>query len=114
MQRRLHCSKEEEREVFRVCIEDNIGTKEKEVLEGSKFIEELYDDVCGEISELGECSSPDVNNTDNEVASDTVEKVIVVEKNSSMLRCDMCEKDFKDRTHLAEHTVRMHSEPTHV
>ena len=104
-------TKEEEREVFRVGIEDNNGTKEKEGLEVSEFIEELYDDVCDAISELGVCSSPDVNNTDNEVASETVEKVIVVEKNSSMLRCDMCEKAFKDKTHLAEHAVRMHSEP---
>ena len=60
-------SKEEEREFIIVCIEDSIGTKEG--LEGSKFNVELYDDVCGEISELGVWSSPGVNNTDSEVAS---------------------------------------------
>ena len=36
----------------------------------------------------------------------------MIDVHKSKYRCDLCEKSFKDRTHLTEHIVSMHSEPT--
>ena len=105
-------SKEGESEIYRVCIEEGVDRRLEEGFVATEFIEDLYNDVCGGNMLLGENPSKEVLKACQDLISEIVEKAMVKVETPAKIRCNFCEKSFKDKTHLSEHEARMHSEPT--
>ena len=105
-------SKEGESEIYRVCIEEGVDRRLEEGFVATEFIEDLYNDVCGGNMLLGENPSKEVLKACQDLISEIVEKSMVDVETPAKIRCNFCEKSFKDKTHLSEREARMHSEPT--
>jgi hypothetical protein len=101
--------KEDDKEVFKVCVQEKVGMKPSSVGWISDFIESLHDDVCGD-QIVQTHPNHDSNESCKLDASGVIDGAIGIAKKLSKYSCGDCEKNFKDQSHLSEHRDRMHAD----
>ena len=95
---------------MKVCIHEKVDEHNDSFIV-AEFIENLFDDVCREVSPTEKNSSQEANEICKEIIFEMAD-VAMIDVQKSKFKCDLCGKCFMDKTHLTEHTVRMHSEQT--
>ena len=104
-------SKEKDKEVFKVCIQERVYEDLNDSCMVDEFIEHLFNDVCREQLPSENWSSQEAHEICKTIVFDLAD-IATVNVQKSKFRCELCDKCFKDNTHLTEHIVRMHTEPT--
>ena len=99
-------------EVLQVCVQEKVGNNLHRVSNlKSDFIDNLYNDICGNMV-AKEVTSQDTTEFCRSIVSNLVEDALASVAMIHRPSCEDCGKSFKDKHHLSEHKVRMHTDPT--
>ena len=107
---------------------EEVNEKLKDSIKVYEFIETLFADVCEDqmpreetefienlLSDVRRETQTPASKEANEICASILLELAgaaLIDSVWSKYRCDECENSFKDKTHLKEHTERMHSQPT--